>query len=378
MLRASLAKPSILAAGTGCAVLFTLVALFAGPASSGSTTSQQRLKIVVQNKYFALLAVDHRGVAYGKSTGARPHSTHDYRLYASRNEGRTWKPISNFPHLFLDSISVLSNNTLIAHAQTDSKITMLYRSADHGRRWKRVFQFPPGYGTLTPHSVTDDGRYVYVGSYNRFADGSKNHTNWIWRSSNDGRTWSVVRETTTHAHIHFVQRNPYTGDIFVGYGDRDPAAAIERSRDHGQTWDVICQGHPCRVVDIGFDRSGFAIWGQDQPSGFIMRYGLSDQTLTQLTPIAGASYSTFHLSGAVWLVGIAHEPIPGADPNVRLFLSTDGARSFSDVFTRPSRAPGVYVQCRVQYAFPNGDFPIQINTYGTIVARVVSPANAKT
>jgi len=62
----------------------------------------------------------------------------------------------------------------------------------------------------------------------------------------------------------------------------------------------------------------------------------------------------------------------GADPNVHLFASNDGGHSFSEVFTRPSRQPAAYVLLLVQFKFPNGDFPIQINTYGTIVARIVS------
>jgi len=123
---------------------------------------------------------------------------------------------------------------------------------------------------------------------------------------------------------------------------------------------------------MGFDPSGFAIWGQDQRTGFIMRADLRNSTLSQLTPLPGASYSTFRLSRSVWLVGVSHEPLFGADPNVHLFASNDGGHSFSEVFTRPSRQPAAYVLLLVQFKFPNGDFPIQINTYGTIVARLVS------
>jgi hypothetical protein len=357
------AKLRIAVVGAGTVVAAALVAPSAGP-----TATELRLKIVLENKNFALLAVDHRGVAYGKSQK-------DYRLYRSRNRGRTWTPIYTFPipRAFVDSISVLSDDTMLASVQNTAHITMLYRSGNHGRSWKRVFRFPPGYGTLTAHSVTDDGRYVYVGSYNRFQEvGTGNHTNWVWRSANDGRTWSVVRTTTTHRHIHFVQVNPYTRDIYVGYGDRDEAAAIERSSDHGRTWKVVCQGHPCRAVDIAFDPSGFAIFGTDQPTGFIYRLDLRDLSLTEVTPITGASWGVFRLSRSKWVVGIAHEPIPDADPNVRLLASNDGGRSFSQVFTRPALEPSVYVYCRVQVAFRNGDFPIQINTYGTIIARLGS------
>lgn len=323
-----------------------------------------RLKIVVQNRMFSLLAVDHRGMAYG-----RPLSFgDDRRLYRSRNEGRTWAPIHRFPSR-VDLVSVLRDNTLIAHVVT-THLTSLFRSGNHGRTWKKVFQFSPGYGTLTSHSITDDGHYAYVASYNRLAGG--NHPTWVWRSADDGRNWSIIHETSGHAHAHFIQADPYTGDIYVGYGDSDDVSAIERSADQGETWQVVCQGHPCRAVDIAFDPSGFAVWGQDQRKPFIVRFDLRDHTLTQQAPLQGASYSTFRLSRLIWLVGVAHEPVPGADPNVHLFASDDGGQSFVEVFRREALQQSAYVVLKVQFAFPNHDFPIQVNTYGTIVARLVS------
>jgi hypothetical protein len=323
-----------------------------------------RLKIVVQNRKFSLLGVDHRGMAYGTSL------SDDRRLYRSRNEGRTWIPIYRFPaRVYL--LSVLRDNTLIAHVvPTTTHITSLFRSGDHGRTWKKVFQFAPGYGTLTSHSITDDGHYAYVASYNRLGGGI-NRTTWVWRSADDGRNWSVIHQTTEHAHAHFVQADPYTGDVYVGYGDSDAVAALERSADQGRTWQAVCQGHACRGVDIAFDPSGFAVWGEDQLKPSIMRFDLRNHTLTQETALPGASYSTFRLSRLIWLVGVAHEPAPGADPNVHLFASNDGGQSFAEVFRRPALQQTAYVLLRVQFAFPNHDFPIQINTYGTIVARLV-------
>jgi hypothetical protein len=335
------------------------------PSGLSAAAAPPRLKIVVQNRKFSLLAVDHRGMAYG-----RPQSFGvDRWLYRSRNEGRTWTLIHRFPSR-VDLVSVLRDNTLIAHIVT-TNLTSLFRSANYGRTWKKVFQFPPGYGTLTSHSITDDGHYAYVASYNRLTSGI-NHTTWVWRSADDGRHWSVIHETDGHAHAHFVQADPYTGDIYVGYGDSDEVSSLERSADQGRTWQVVCQGHPCRAVDIAFDPSGFAVWGQDQRKPFIVRFDLKSHTLSQETQLQGASYSAFRLSRLIWLVGVSHEPLPGADPNVYLFASNDGGQSFVQVLRRSALQQSEYILLKVQFAFPNHDFPIQINTYGTIVARVVS------
>ena len=123
---------------------------------------------------------------------------------------------------------------------------------------------------------------------------------------------------------------------------------------------------------MAFDPSGFAIWGEDQRKSFIERFDLRDHTLTKENALEGASYSAFRLSRLIWLVGVAHEPGAGSDPNVHLYASNDGAQSFVEVFSRPALKQSSYVLANVQFAFPNHDFPIQINPYGTIVARLVS------
>ena len=198
------------------------MAVAAPPAPAAS--SAPMLTIVFQNPSYRTLAVDRNGIAYGKSTsGSDP--TQNYRLYRSSDEGRSWTTLFDFPAgSNVWYLSVLGDNTLIAHV--DFGPTYLYRSADGGGSWTRVFQLPDLYRTLTPHSLTDDGRYVYLASYNTLDAG--NHTNYVWRSADDGQTWTLVLQTTNHRHAHFAEVNPYTGDLYVGYGDDGAQSAIER------------------------------------------------------------------------------------------------------------------------------------------------------
>lgn len=201
---------------------------------------------------------------------------------------------------------MLRDNTLIAHvAPTTTHITSLFRSGGHGRTWKKVFEFASGYGTLTAHSIPDDGRYAYVASYNRRTSGI-NHTTWVWRSANDGRSWSRIHETAENAHaISF--RRILTPETSM------PAMAMRRcldARTLGRSWPDLAGGMsrpPCRSVDIAVDPSGFAVWEEDQLT-VIVRFDLKKHTRTQWTALPGRvlfSVSTFE----AYLVGsVAREP----------------------------------------------------------------------
>ncbi|MGZ6691758.1 MAG: WD40/YVTN/BNR-like repeat-containing protein, partial [Solirubrobacteraceae bacterium] len=361
---AATVRVATVVAGTGVVAFL----LFAAPSRGAGPVVPFR--IVLTNAAFATLAVDHRGVAYGVAeTGA----TSLYRLYSSTDEGQTWTAVADFPSCSrVTDLSVLSDDTLLAHVNNCANVA-IYRSADHGATWKSVFTFPQpdDYRTLTPHSITDDGHAVYIGSYNTLD--SSNHENWVWRSLDDGQTWQVVLDTTTHRHIHFVQADPTTHWVYVGYGD-EGVGEIDVTRDQGATWSPLCTGDQCLAVDIAFDPSGFAIFGQDLPYGSdnIQRVNLATGAVSTIMPLHGISYSSMRLPGGVWLIGTTHGPgtayVPG-DLDVHLFASIDNGQTFSDVYDTPYDPNDCCYALKVQFAYPNGDFPIQVGG-GTVVAHI--------
>ena len=361
------------AAAVGALLIGMLLALGMTPVAAEAATSTSKVQIVLENPDFSTLAVDRQGRSYGVNTNASAAGG-KYRLYRSGDEGRTWAPTHDFPaSTRIYGLSVLSSGTLLLHlVDTDF---YLYRSSDAGQTWTQVLHFPLLYETLTAHSVTDDGAYAYAGSYNVLD--SSVHDNWIWRSADDGRTWQIIRTTNTHRHIHAVQVDPSSGALYALYGDSGAQVAIERSNDHGASWQTVCSGTPCVAVDISFDGAGHAIFGQDAPRGGaqIQRLDLADGKTTSVLAIPGASYSALNLNGT-FLVGTSREPngsYPANDPNVHLYGSADGGATFSEYFTIPWQNPNSYVNLLVQHAFPNGDFVIQVDGYGTIVARLAAP-----
>ena len=367
MWTAALTVTFLPAAGLALAFL-----VFAAP-GRGAASGAVPFRIVLTNDGYTTLAVDHRGVAYGTAiTGP----TALYRLYSSTDEGQTWTPVADFPTCSrVTDISVLSDDTLLAHVNNCSNVS-IYRSADHGATWTPTFTFPQPvvYRTLTPHSITDDGHSVYIGSYNTLDDSA--HENWVWRSDDDGQTWHVVMDTTTHRHIHFVQADPTTHWVYVGFGDSG-LAEIDVTRDQGATWSPLCTGDQCLAVDMAFDPSGFALFGQDVPYGTsnIQRVDLATGAVRTIMRLPGISYSSMRLRDGVWLIGTAHGVgtayVPG-DLDVHLFASIDGGQTFSDVYDTPYTDPNSYA-LKVQFAYPNGDFPIQATGGGTVVAHIDDP-----
>jgi len=355
-----------------------VIALASMLACASNSWEAPNLDVVLQNENFQTLAVDPSGTAFGISRDTADPS-YRYRLYTSSDEGATWSPVHDFSRYsrITTDISVLSDGTLLAGV-TNGPFE-LWRSPDHGLTWTKVFTFPDGYQILTSHSITDDGTHAFMASYNVLDPG--NHLNWVWRSDDMGETWTPVRETSNHRHAHFAQVDPYTGYLYVGYGDTQAGQAeIERSTDAGATWESVCTGTRCLSVDIAFDPDGFAVFGQDHiwERGWIVRLDLASGATKELAELPGPSYSALRVNDAFWLVGEAHEAQGTIfDPNdvdLHMFASEDGGASFGDVLTRPYLDASSTTKAMAQFSYPNGDFPVAFWGYGTLVAHFRNPS----
>jgi hypothetical protein len=357
-----------------------LAALLLGPSAAPSAAASSaavlpRVVVQYENPNYAALGVDERGVSYGVSGDV----AHQNALYVSDDEVRTWQPRYYFPQgSRIVLIRPVGHSTLLAgvlfgHYQ-------LWRSGDDGRSWSEVYRFPQHLGLLTPHSIAADGTgKIYLAAYNYFKNPG-NHPTPILRSINDGRTWKVVHVVDASRHAHCTTIDPYTGAVYVCLGDWGPQNQILRSTDHGLTWSVFIRGFGDRAVDLAFDRK-YVYFGQDnQDKDAIVRADKVGGTTSIVSGLPGASYSALRLADGTLLIGQTHEPKGAAyvgEKTVHLYASRGGV-TWTDVLQRPLRPDGAgYSYIDAYYQYPDGNVPLLISGYGTVVVRVGPPFPAR-
>lgn len=355
-------------------LVLCLAALGLGAAASPVAAAETPPRVVVEysNPYYAVYGVDSRGVSYGVTGDA----AHQNALWVSTDRARTWSPLYYFPEgSRIVLIRPLAGSTLLAGVLFGT--WQVWRSGDRGRTWTKVYVFPKKLGLLTPHSIATDGHgRVYMAAYNYFKNPG-NHPTPILRSTDDGRTWKVVDVVRTSRHAHCTSYDPYTGDVYVCFGDWGPQSQILRSTDRGRTWSVFIRGWDDRAVDLAFDRK-YVYFGQDnQDRDAIVRADKkTGATSIVLRNSFGASYSALRLADGTFLIGETHEPsgsIYVGERTVHLYASRDGS-SWVDVFQRPIRSDaGGYAHIDAYYQYPDGGVPLLVDGYGTVVVRVGPP-----
>ncbi|MFP8954776.1 glycosyl hydrolase [Natrialbaceae archaeon A-arb3/5] len=194
--------------------------------TDGSTTKLGRLP-----------TPDSAGFAY------RLQTTSPFRSAVTAVTGR-------FPAVNVWSIT---DETLLASAGR-----WVFHSDDGGRQWTVSHLLPDSSAPMgvLPTAVCSTGEEIYLGEYPL-----DNQTTPRVLRSTDGRTWSTVATLDGVRHVHSVQRDPYTDDIWVTTGDTDAESKIGRLQDG--TLEVVGEGDQSwRAVKLAFTPSA-VLWGVD-------------------------------------------------------------------------------------------------------------------
>ena len=343
------------AAAVGALLIGMLLALGLAPVAAEAATSTSKVQIVLENPDFSTLAVDRQGRSYGVNTNASAAGG-KYRLFRSGDEGRTWAPTHDFPRA---RGSTASRSSARERCSSTSSIPTSTSTAPPtpARRGRRC---------STSRSLRDADRALDHRRRDLCVRRELQRARQLLARQLDLALGRRRPDVADHPHDEHPPPHPRrTGGpelraLYALYGDSGAQVAIERSTDHGASWQTVCTGTPCVAVDISFDGAGHAIFGQDAPRGGaqIQRLDLADGKTTSVLAIPGPSYSALNLNGT-FLVGTSREPngsYPANDPNVHLYGSADGGATFSEYFTIPWQNPNSYVNLLVQHAFPNGDF----------------------
>lgn len=134
----------------------------------------------------------------------------------------------------------------------------LFSSHDGGWTWTHRRTLPPSSGTMgvLPSAVCVADDRVLLGEYP--LDGTAPR---VLVSADRGRTWTPHLELPDTRHVHAIQRDPYTGDVWVTTGDRDRECRIGRLVD-GDVHPVGGGSQAWRAVELAFAPDA-VLWGVD-------------------------------------------------------------------------------------------------------------------
>ncbi|ADJ15462.1 beta propeller repeat protein [Halalkalicoccus jeotgali] len=135
----------------------------------------------------------------------------------------------------------------------------LLASRDGGRTWsvRRTLPESSGPKGVLPTGVCHHAGAVYLGEY------PLDHATVpkLLRSRDEGWTWEVVRDFPGVRHLHSVQSDPYTDELWITTGDRDEGCWIGRLREGA--FEVVGGGSQrWRAVELAFSPDA-VLWGMD-------------------------------------------------------------------------------------------------------------------
>src|SRR5690242_18692392 len=361
--RLSLGKTSYF--GALGVLLLALVLIGSGKALPPTAT------VVVTNPSYDTLAVDGSGHAWGVPLGART------QLWTSTDEGATWSQVNGWNAIGkrVWYVTPLQSGALLV-AYDSGTHWSLARSTDGGATWATVLALPcivpdctQRYTTLTAKSIVEGDGYVFLGTYSNSP--ASTNTNYVYRSADDGATWSIVNTSTNLRHIHGLAFNSGQHRLYVLSGD-SAGQALWYPPDDGVTLQPLCTDYQCTGIEAIVSGSSL-VFGTDNPStaNHIVKV---DTTSGSYTDIATTSYPSYSAgtTGGIWLIAETHESgAPISDPQIHLWGSSDGGATWSVLysFTIPSSAA---YEMHADSVYPNGDVAILIYGQGTVVLRISS------
>lgn len=150
----------------------------------------------------------------------------------------------------------LERDVILANA-TDN----LFRSSDGGETWTSIKKLHPSSGIrgVLPRGLCYHDGTIYLGEY--VFDESRSPR--VFASDDLGDSWRTELALDGVRHVHAVQRDPYTGDVWIATGDRDSESKIARLVE-GELEILGTGSQLWRAVELVFTPN-YLLWGTDCP-----------------------------------------------------------------------------------------------------------------
>lgn len=280
--------------------------------------------------------------------------------------GMAWEPaLSGAPANHTWGASFCIKESVTGHLLMDevdrsapNAARRIIRSTDDGATWTTVLELPANKSMLGPQSICQDPvtKYLYVPEYTTV---SAETTVAIWRSTDNGATWSVWKSMPRHdsnpgtiRHWHSARWDPVSQRVFFTAGDHNALGGIYRVNAGGTDIEPVIINsqltgqfdvpYPARAVDVMFFPTHIA-WGNDGGGGQNYVYRMARSQIGQSNPaverIAAIDNTGWYVQrastdGSIWVLSTSAEVGGGGTPDsavVHLYTVSENGSAVDDV-----------------------------------------------
>lgn len=203
----------------------------------------------------------------------------------------------------------------------------IHRSLDDGVTWALAQEMNAGAGAEQIwHFAEDSLGNLYAQEYGQAVQGADKNIR-LWRSQNDGLTWSVVfTAPLAHRHLHLVHVDS-TNRVWVTAGDDIPMRRMWYSDSQGATWTQVAESEAWIAA---LEADGANYWGADWYTMGIQKSALGSTVFEQVLDIADIQNRTaevYHIFdikrvNGIWFAMSLGQA--GASRQKELLVSVDG------------------------------------------------------